>query len=144
LNLGRALLIAGRSRDAARQLNSAANLANSDEELAAVYYWRALSLEAAEELQAAIKDWESLLDMPDDVVPSDWIKTANDHLFILIPPTPTSTATRTPTFTSTPTPTRTPLPTATATPSRTPSPTPTPTKTSTPRSTPTRILTSTP
>jgi tetratricopeptide (TPR) repeat protein len=144
LNLGRALLTAGRSKDAARQMNSAANLANSDEELAAVYYWRALSLEAAEELQAAIKDWESLLNMPNDVVPSDWTKTANDHLFVLMPPTPTSTSTRTPTFTTTPTPTRTPLPSATATPSRTPSPTPTPTKTSTPRSTPTRTLTSTP
>jgi tetratricopeptide (TPR) repeat protein len=144
LNLGRALLVAGRSKDAVRQLNSAANLANSDEELAAVYYWRALSSEAAEELQAAIKDWESLLNLPDDVVPADWIKTANEHLLALIPPTPTPTSTRTPTFTPTPTPTRTPLPTATATPSRTPSPTPTPTKTSTPRATPTRTFTSTP
>jgi tetratricopeptide (TPR) repeat protein len=144
LHLGRALLIAGRPKDASRQLNSTAKLANSNEELAALYYWRALSLEASDDPQAAIKDWQSLLEMPDEVVPADWVKTANEHLLALIPPTPTPTSTRTSTSTNTPTPTRTPLPSATATPTRTVSPTPTPSKTVTPTATPTRTITSTP
>ena len=144
LHLGRALLIAGRPKDASRQLNSTAKLANSNEELAALYYWRALSLEASGDPQAAITDWQSLLEMPDEVLPADWVKTANEHLLALIPPTPTPTSTRTPTSTNTPTPTRTPLPSATATPTRTVSPTPTPSKTVTPTATPTRTITSTP
>jgi tetratricopeptide (TPR) repeat protein len=144
LHLGRALLVADRPKDASRQLNSAAKLANSDEELAALYYWRALSGEASNDPLAAIKDWQSLIELPEDVVSTEWIKTANQHLLALIPPTPTATSTRTPTPTITPTPTRTPLPSATATPTRTASLTSTPTKTVTFTTTPTRTITSTP
>ncbi|MFO7623928.1 MAG: tetratricopeptide repeat protein [Anaerolineales bacterium] len=144
LHLGRALLVADRPKDASRQLNSAAKLANSDEELAALYYWRALSGEASNDPLAAIKDWQSLIELPDDVVSAEWIKTANEHLLALIPPTATPTPTRTPTQTITPTPTRTPLPSATATPTRTASPTFTPTRTVTSTSIPTRTITSTP
>ena len=144
LHLGRALLVADRPKDASRQLNSAAKLANSDEELAALYYWRALSGEASNDPLAAIKDWQSLIELPEDVVSAEWIKTANAHLLALIPPTPTATSTRTPTPTITPTPTRTPLPSATATPTRTASPTSTPTKTITFTTNPTRTITSTP
>jgi cytochrome c-type biogenesis protein CcmH/NrfG len=144
LHLGRALLVADRPKDASRQLNSAVKLANSDEELAALYYWRALSGEASNDPLAAIKDWQSLIELPDDVVSAEWIKTANEHLLALIPPTPTPTPTRTPTPTITPTPTRTPLPSATATPTRTASPTITPTRTVTSTSIPTRTITSTP
>jgi tetratricopeptide (TPR) repeat protein len=144
LHLGRALLIAGRPKEASRQMNSAANLAKSDEELAVLYYWRALSLEAAEDPKAAIRDWESLLKLPEGVVSMDWLKTTNEHLLALIPPTPTPTSTRTPTNTPTPIPTRTPTNTPTPTPTRTPTNTTTPTPTRTPTNTPTPTPSRTP
>ncbi|HJX62237.1 MAG TPA: right-handed parallel beta-helix repeat-containing protein, partial [Dehalococcoidia bacterium] len=59
-------------------------------------------------------------------------------------PTPTATATRTPTPTPTATATRTPTPTPTATVTRTPTPTPTATVTRTPTPTPTATVTRTP
>ena len=150
LNLGRALLVADRARDAYGQFNSAANLAETNEERAALYYWRAMALEALNNPVGATENWKALLSLPEDAVPSAWARTASRHLLALNPPTPTAThtnthtptATRTPTRTSTPT--RTPLPTATPTLTRTPSPTPTLKSTVTPSSTPTARSTNTP
>jgi tetratricopeptide (TPR) repeat protein len=137
LYLGRALLLADRPKEASRQLNNAFKLSDSEEELVDLYYWRALTFEASDDPNAAIQDWEALLELPEDLVPVEWFRTANDHLLELIPPTPTPTSTRTPTTTPTPTPTRTPTLTATPTPTRTPLPSATATSSPTPSPTPT-------
>jgi tetratricopeptide (TPR) repeat protein len=109
LNLGRALLTAERYTDARGQLTACEDLAGSDEELAQVYYYRALSSEALENRPAAIKDWQLLLALPEDSVQTAWLRKAS----LALTPTPTIT----PTFTPSPTPTSThsPTPTKTAT-----------------------------
>jgi tetratricopeptide (TPR) repeat protein len=144
LNLGRALLTADRARDAYGQLNSAANLAETDAERAALYYWRALSAEALGNSAAAIENWLALLDLPEATASPEWVSIAGERLLVLNPPTATPTHTFTTTSTPSRTPTRTPLPTATPTSTRTPTFTATPTHTRTPSSTPTLKSTATP
>lgn len=126
LGLGRALLAAERVDDALAQINSCERLADDDSQMAAVYYWRALAVEAQSSGMAAVPHWQALLALPEEQVPVAWLRTAEQHLLAL---TPTATATNTPT--------PTPTPRATSTPKvkKTSSPTPrgTGTVTSTPR-----------
>jgi hypothetical protein len=143
LNLGRALLTADRARDAFGQLNSAANLAETDAERAALYYWRALSAEALGNLDTAIENWQALLNLPEEAVSLEWVRIAGERLLVLNPPTATPTHTSTSTPTPSRTPTRTPSSTATPTSTRTPTITATPTHTRTPSSTPTLKSTAT-
>ena len=129
LALGRALLVAGRAREAYDQIGGSENLAQSDLELAALYYWRAL---AGEELRLdakVIADWKALLDLPEDALPQGWVQTAEEHLLALTStatPTVTKTAPSTATATASKTPTRTPTSVASKTPTPTPTRTPTP------------------
>jgi len=117
--LSRALLAAGRAREAYDQIDGSEEQAQSDLELAALYYWRAL---AGEELRLdakVIADWKALLALPEDSLPQGWAETAKAHLAAL-------------TSTATPTVTKTVQSTPTATASKTPAKTPTPTRTPTP------------
>lgn len=116
LNLGRALLAAERFGDARGQLNTCENLAESDEELAQVYYYRALASEGLENRPWAIRDWQALLALPEESVPQAWQQQAVQQLT----PTPTVTPSPTSSETSTPRPTRTV--TSTHTPTSTPKP----------------------
>ncbi len=141
VDLGRAFMVAERLNDAYRQLTLANNLAQDDSQHAVVYYWRAQVLELAGNPRGAKDDWENLLALPPEAVPPEWITIANEHMLILVSPTPSATvqatATETPLPSSTPSPTVTPSPTAT--PSATPTPSPTLRPTSAPRTpTPTR------
>lgn len=146
--LGRALLAANRPNDAYRQLRASQDLVETDEDQAALYYWRALALEALGNPKAAIDEWKALLEMDEEVVSEEWRETAREHLLTLDPPTVTPTSTQTvapPTFT----PTATPTLTSTAKATNTAAPTRTPTKaaataTSTPKSTTTTTPTRTP
>lgn len=121
LGLARALLMAERTNDAKSQFLFTLGMAEDDRQRAEVYYYRALALESIGEFKEAGRDWLALLALPADVVPQEWLDTAQEHLILL---TPTATATPTPkvgtaTPTSTPpspTPTRTPSPTARRTP----------------------------
>ena len=154
LGLGRALFVAQRYDDALAVIDNSQALAQSDEELAQVYYWRAQVLESLGRLNLALADWRALLKLDEALYQADWAELANVRVATLtVPtatftftPTPTRTRTPTPTATFTPTRTNTPTPTRTATPTRTPTPTktytPTPTRTYTP--TPTITKTRTP
>ena len=119
LALGRALLVAGRARDAYDQIDGSESLAQSDLELAALYYWRAM---AGEELRLDAKvvaDWKALLDLPQDSLPQGWAETAEQHLLALTStatPTVTKTVQVTPTSQASKTPTRTPTLTRTPAP----------------------------
>jgi tetratricopeptide (TPR) repeat protein len=145
LALGRALLAAERFNEAYNQIDATENLAESDEELAQVYYWRALALEAKGSDADAVTQWRTLLDLPKTSYPTQWPATVQAHLEALYTATPTATFTATFTPTPTQTPTRTPTPTRTNTPTRTftPSPTVTISPTSRPSATPSATLTST-
>lgn len=126
--LGRVYLLLQENRSAYQQFASAEGLAQNDAELAGVYYWRAQALELIGENRAASRDWQTLLDLPEDVVPMEWRIQAQEKLESLITPTTTKAPTRTRIPTDTRMPTRTPVPTNT----RQPSVTWTPTRTATP------------
>ena len=145
LHFARALLTAGRLGDALAQINRAHSLANGagdDEQLALALYWRALILEAIGNVPSALNDWEAILDLPEESVPSNISRAAKSHLAATVTPAPT--ATQTPTITQTPTLTNTPKASPTRTPTKTRTPTLTPTKTHTPTLTPTRTASATP
>lgn len=122
LTLGRALLAAERFGDARGQLNTCENLAKSDQELAQVYYYRALASEGLENRPWAIRDWKALLALPEESAPQAWLLLAAKQLT----PTPTITATTSATTITTVVKTSTPKAssTASATPSLTPTPKP--------------------
>ncbi len=135
LALGRALRLAERLDEARDVLTFSQSLAKTAPEQAEVYYWRAQVLESLGNLPAARADWKSLLNLPEDAVPSEWLAIAKQRMATTPTPTATPTATKTPPKpTATPTTTRTPAPTPTP---KTPSPTATPTTTRTPSPTPT-------
>jgi tetratricopeptide (TPR) repeat protein len=139
LGLARALFIANRLNDARPQFDASLELATTDAEQAAVYYWRGQVLEKLGNPPAARRDWVALLALPEEALPAGWNATAAEHLVALNTPTATATATRTSTPTATPTPTKTATPTASPTPTKTATPTATPvlTKSPTPKASPT-------
>ncbi len=140
LELGKAFFELDQYGNAYIQFNETIGLADTDSQRANLLYWRAQSLEMLDEPEAATRDWEALLALPEEAVPSSWVTQAEDHILFLNPPTPTAsptstitltpspsplpTGTFTPTTTQTPTATRTPTLTRTPTPTRTPSPAP--------------------
>ncbi len=101
--------------EAYTQLNKSEAYAESDAQLAELYYLRAQAVEPLS-VPAAIRDWESLLALPAEAAPADWLVTAEEHLSRLWTPTPTITRTSTVQTSATRTP-------AARTPARTPTPT---------------------
>jgi tetratricopeptide (TPR) repeat protein len=135
LAFGQALFSTERYEDAYAQINASLAYTNTLADTAAVFYWNALSLEALERYAEADQYWQALTEMPEDVVPVNWLTIAEQRLQT---PTPTSTITPTPTNTATPASTDTPEPTETPTytPSKTFTPQPTDTLSPTPSLTP--------
>jgi tetratricopeptide (TPR) repeat protein len=123
-------------------LNIAGETATKQEDLAQVYYWRALTYEELGSFDESISNWRDLVSLPLAYVPDEWEYIAAAKLVPTATPslTYTYTPTLTPTATSTLTPsatlTRTPTATRTPTPSVTPSPTSTLTRTPKPSLTP--------
>jgi tetratricopeptide (TPR) repeat protein len=96
------------------------SLADTEEETALALYWHALSQEKRGEAKGAIKDWQELLSLDEDVMTAEMRAEAEQHLKAVVTPTNTSKpvpATQTK-QSGTATPTRKPI----ATPTRTPTP----------------------
>jgi tetratricopeptide (TPR) repeat protein len=72
-------------------LDSAVRLQQTDQDKAAVFYYRALVMEALKNKPAAVLDWQSLLKLPSQAVPAAWLSDANQHLLTLVTPTPSPT-----------------------------------------------------
>lgn len=110
------------------QIEAARSLAKTDEQKALELYWRARIQEQRNDIRDAIKTWQDLLKLDEDVMTPEMRKEAQDRLKVLVPPTNTpkgggSTSTPKPaTATSKPDAT----PTATRTPTKAPSATSTP------------------
>jgi tetratricopeptide (TPR) repeat protein len=121
VGLCRALLVAQRYPEAYGQLEYVKNLAQSDDQKAILYYWRAQVSEKLGNTNNAIKDWKALLSLPKKVYPEEWAAHAQKQITAL-----TMTPASTPTFTATP------LPSPTKTPNANPSRTPTPTRSTMP------------
>jgi len=98
LGRGQALMALQQYRQAYVQFNVADAYDQTNAESALLYYWRALSLEKIDDTRDAIKDWNALLALPPDAVPSDMLSEASQHLSILklITPSAGLTATVTP------------------------------------------------
>jgi tetratricopeptide (TPR) repeat protein len=143
LALGRALVAAERFEDGFAVIDNTTPLAESDEQLAQLYYWRAQALELLGRGQEALADWRALVRLGGESFPEVWALEADVRIATLTVPTATLTRTPTPTKTKTPTTTPTYTPTRTRTPTITLTPTPTRTTTPTRTSTPTRTPTST-
>ena len=112
IGLTRAYLLAKRYGNAYLQAEQAFSLAETDEQRAQVYYWRATAQEKMGQIAGAKRDWEALLALPTESVPTAWWKEAQQHLIALSTPSGTPTITWTPTATRTPKPgTKTPTPT---------------------------------
>jgi tetratricopeptide (TPR) repeat protein len=135
LSFARALLSAGRLGDALGQINRGYDMAETDEQMAQVLYWRAQILEAIGNVPSAILDWKRLLALPEEAVPEELRTVAESHIAATVTPAPTATNTPTeaPSPTTTPSATATPTARTTAT-SRASA---TPRATATPKTSPT-------
>ena len=132
LTLGRALVSAERLEDGFIQIDACEKLAEGDEQLAGVYYWRAKTAQLLGRKTQALADWRALLDLPEGAAPTSWMLTAQKQIQLLVAPTTTPSATPKPSATPTFTPTATATSTATRTPRFTVTPTRTPRASATP------------
>lgn len=129
LGLARAYFIQEKFGSTFVQAEKLKSLAKTDEQVALALYWHALSQEKRGEFKDAVKDWQALLKMDEDVMTLEMRAEAETHLKAVVTPTNTSKPV-TPTATkkggtATPTPkkgTATSTPKVSATPSRTPTP----------------------
>lgn len=80
LGLGETYLLLKFPGDSYMTLDRAQAYAESDDQLAQLYYWRARSLDGLGNPDAAEADWQKLLDLPKDVVPAAWAKEADSRL----------------------------------------------------------------
>ena len=107
ITLGKVLLSLNQAGNAYMKISTAEGLAQTNSQLATVYYWRALSLQQLETDKPSYKDveakdWTSLLNLPPDAVLPEWANQARARLQIIkgyAPPQ--ATAVRTPTATKT-------------------------------------------
>jgi tetratricopeptide (TPR) repeat protein len=93
LTLAQALFADKRENDALKQLTNSEGLADSNRELAEIYYWRAQVQEELNNSKAAIIEWQALLALPEEDVPTEWRRAAELNLERLLPATPTPTLT---------------------------------------------------
>lgn len=80
IGLAQALLGIGNASGAFFEVNASSKLAETDEQRAAFFYWRATALEALGQMQTALADWQSLLDLPASAMPAEWRQTAEDRI----------------------------------------------------------------
>lgn len=112
LGLTRAYYLEEKFGSAALEADTALVYAETDEQKAQVYYWRAKSYDKQpSRLADAKRDWEALLALPENSMPAAWRREAQQRLVALTTPSVTPTVTKTRTPSKTPTPTRTPSPT---------------------------------
>jgi tetratricopeptide (TPR) repeat protein len=90
LGIARAQILQERFGDGYLQVERSRALAQSDMEMAQVYYWRAICLEALNNLPAAYRDWQALLALPAGAMPPEWRVLAEQHMTAIRTPTPTS------------------------------------------------------
>ena len=88
LGVGRAWLALGRLMEARDQIGYCQSLAQTDEELAMVYYWHAQSIEAIGNPVAALPDWLALLKLPAGTFSAEWRQAAQERVQTITTSTP--------------------------------------------------------
>jgi tetratricopeptide (TPR) repeat protein len=84
---GRTLQAVGEKFQGYLTINASNPLARTNEERAVFHYWRAIALEIVDNPEAALEDWQALLDLPDEAVPEEWVQTARGRIAGVAPPT---------------------------------------------------------
>ncbi|MBC8334970.1 MAG: tetratricopeptide repeat protein [Anaerolineales bacterium] len=108
ISLAQAHILEEHYGDCFIQVERSRPLAENEFEEVSIHYWRAICHEGRDDIPAALKDWEAILDLPFSAEASLMRSEAREHLKALYTPTPTSTTGPTPT--KTPSPTQTPTP----------------------------------
>lgn len=108
---GQSLLLTDSPGNAYNQISECQKLAEDDRQLAQMFFYRALALEALQN-KVAVQDWERMLNLPEDAIETEWRQTAQAYLGLHYTPTPTFTATATLLSTVTPEIISTPSPTS--------------------------------
>jgi tetratricopeptide (TPR) repeat protein len=80
IGLAQAYLGTGNPSSAFFEVNASSNLLETDEQQAAFFYWRATALENLGQIQTALADWQSLLDMPASAMPAEWRQAAQERV----------------------------------------------------------------
>lgn len=92
------------------QISECQKLAENDNELARMFFYRAVALEALDN-DVAEQDWERLFDLPADAIEAEWMATAQAYISLRFSPTPSPRASQTPRVSSpSPTVSSTPMP----------------------------------
>jgi tetratricopeptide (TPR) repeat protein len=124
IGLARAYYLQEKFGSAFLRIEATKSLAESDQQVALVHYWRALIQEKRGEAKDAIAEWQALLAMDEEAMTPEMRADADRHLRTITTPTNTpgpGTKTVTPTK-PTGTKTGTPRPGGSVTPTRTPTP----------------------
>jgi tetratricopeptide (TPR) repeat protein len=96
LGIGRANLLMGINGEAYAQIEKSSKYAQTDEEFAQLYYYRATVLDLIGFPDAALKDWKALLKLPQTAVPTEWWQIALGKTGGALPTASTSKTTVTP------------------------------------------------
>jgi tetratricopeptide (TPR) repeat protein len=72
VSLAQSLLATGDLDEAFFEINFSKNMIVNDEQLAAVYYWRATILTGLGQEDSALIDWNNLLELPEEAMPLEW------------------------------------------------------------------------
>jgi len=107
LRTGETLLLMQEPGDAYQQLSKCQKLSENDQQLARMFFYRALSLEALEN-DVAIQEWERLMALPKEEIDPEFIATAQFFMNSYYTATPSPTNNRIATKTKTPTSVKTP------------------------------------
>lgn len=100
IQFGEAMLEAGQAGNAYQQISKCQKLAENDTELARMFFLRAVSLERLEN-DIAQRDWERMLELPEEALNPAWVATAQAFLNTYYTATPTATLTPRPSVTMT-------------------------------------------
>jgi tetratricopeptide (TPR) repeat protein len=123
IGVARAMIKQGENGNAYAHILTIEKLAKTNEELAQLYYYRAISLEGINQQDVAYKDWKLLFEMPEGAISDELRAEAQakvEELATPLPATPTQAATKAEsTAAATRQPTKTPVPTQTRFPTAT-------------------------
>lgn len=121
LGLMRAYILQEHFGDAYLQGERTLSFAETDEEKALAYYWRAINFGRREEPRQEFDSWQNLLALPSSAVSAEMRKLAETRMYAVYTLTPSPTARK---KTATASPTRTQTATVTSTPTKTATPRP--------------------
>lgn len=90
LGVGKALMALNYPGDAWDRLERTQKLARTDLQKAELIFWRGQSLERLGQLEAALRDYQALVNLPKSSAPMEWVEFAQKRISMLTTLTPTA------------------------------------------------------